>query len=136
MGSIDVNALENAPWRPDVSIVGEINPDLIVHGLPRELPEEREILASGFTLTLGSFSAILAHNLALLGTKVTFSARVGCDVLGETCCERLKEACVELSQVVRTTSGINTGITIILPSQPRDESSLTLARCLNWRSRI
>jgi sugar/nucleoside kinase (ribokinase family) len=115
MDSIDINAHEDAAWRPDVSIVGEINPDLIVYGLPRELPEEREILASGFTLTLGSSSAILAHNLALLGSKVTFSAQIGCDVLGEMCCESLEKAGVELSHVVRATSGINTGITIILP---------------------
>ena len=115
MDSIDINAHEDAPWRPDVSIVREINPDLIVYGLPRELPEEREILASGFTLTLGSSSAILAHNLALLGSKVTFSSQIGRDVLGEMCCESLKQAGVELSRLVRSTSGINTGITIILP---------------------
>ncbi len=115
MDSIDINAHEDAVWRPDISIVGELNPDLIVYGLPRELPEEREILANGFTLTLGSSSAILAHNLALLGSKVAFSSRIGSDVLGEMCCESLKKAGVELSHVVRATSGINTGITIILP---------------------
>lgn len=101
--------------RPDVSIVGEINPDLIVYGAPRELPEEREILTSGFTLTLGSSSAILAHNLALLGTRVAFSSRVGCDVLGEMCCARLEEAGVELSGVVRAAFGASTGVTLILP---------------------
>lgn len=106
---------ERSPWQPDVSIVGEINPDLIVYGLPRELPEEREILASGFTLTLGSSSAILAHNLSLLGTKVAFSSRIGRDVLGEMCRDSLKKAGVELSHVARSSSGINTGITVILP---------------------
>jgi sugar/nucleoside kinase (ribokinase family) len=112
---VNINSREGALEQPDVAIVGELNPDLIVYGLPRELPEEREILASGFTLTLGSSSAILAHNLAFLGTKVTFSSQIGRDVLGEMCCESLKEAGVELSHVVRTTSGIKTGITIILP---------------------
>ena len=29
---------------PDVSVVGEINPDLIFYGLPRDLPEERKLL--------------------------------------------------------------------------------------------
>ncbi len=120
MDSIDIKARESkaredAAWRPEVSIVGELNADLILYGLPRELPEEREILASSFTLTLGSSSAIFAHNLALLGTKVTFSSRIGCDVLGEMCCERLKSAGVEVSHVVRSTSGTNTGITFILP---------------------
>lgn len=101
--------------RPDVAIVGEINADLILYGLPRELAEETEILASGFTLTLGSSSAILAHNLSLLGNTVTFSARVGSDVLGEMCCRKLQERRIDLSHVVRSTSGSNTGVTVILP---------------------
>lgn len=101
--------------RPDLAIVGELNPDLIVYGAPQELPEEREILASGFALTLGSSSAILAHNLSLLGTKVTFSSRVGPDALGEMCCTWLREAGVDVTHVVRTTSGSSTGVTFILP---------------------
>jgi len=112
---MDNNAHEDALGRPDVAIVGEINPDLIVYGLPRELPEEREVLASGFTLTLGSSSAILAHNLALLGSKVSFSSRIGSDVFGEMCCQKLREAGVELDHVVHSTSGSSTGITLILP---------------------
>jgi sugar/nucleoside kinase (ribokinase family) len=109
------NAHEDALEKPDVAIVGELNPDLILYGAPRELPEEREVLASGFTLTLGSSSAILAHNLALLGSKVTFSSRIGCDVLGEMCRERLRAAGVEVERVVRSSSGSNTGVTLILP---------------------
>ncbi|HWA96575.1 MAG TPA: carbohydrate kinase family protein [Terracidiphilus sp.] len=99
----------------DVSVVGEINSDLILYGLPRELPEETEILASGFTFTLGSSSAILAHNLALLGNRVAFSAKVGDDVLGQMCCQRLQEAGIDLSRVVQSTSGSQTGVTLILP---------------------
>jgi len=109
------NAPKDALQKPDVAIVGELNPDLIVYGLPRELPEEREVLASGFALTLGSSSAILAHNLALLGSKVTFSSRIGGDVLGEMCHNRLREAGVEVDRVVRSTAGSNTGVTLILP---------------------
>ncbi|HEY6852327.1 MAG TPA: carbohydrate kinase family protein [Terracidiphilus sp.] len=114
-GMVNRNAHEGALQQPDVAIVGELNPDLIVYGVPRELPEEREVLASGFSLTLGSSSAILAHNLALLGSKVTFTSRVGCDVLGAMCCDRLREAGVEVDRVVRSSSGSNTGITLILP---------------------
>lgn len=109
------NAYQGAPEQPDIAIVGELNPDLIVYGAPRELPEEREILASGFTLTLGSSSAILAHNLSLLGSKVTFSSRVGSDAMGEMCCRWLEEAGVEVGHVVRSETGSNTGITLILP---------------------
>jgi len=112
---MDNNSDEGTLGRVDVAIVGEINPDLILYGLPRELPEEREVLASGLTLTLGSSSAILAHNLALLGSKVSLSSRIGYDVLGEMCCRTLTEAGVELSHVVRSAVGSGTGVTLILP---------------------
>jgi sugar/nucleoside kinase (ribokinase family) len=39
------------------------------------------LLATDFTLTLGSSSAILANNLATLGTKVGFITRLGSDSL-------------------------------------------------------
>lgn len=111
----DVQAQERVPDRPQVAIVGEINPDLIFYGLPRELPEEREILATGFKFTLGSSSAIFAHNLALLGNKVIFNSRIGSDMFGEMCCQKLKEAGVEVDRVVRSDSGTGTGITLVLP---------------------
>ena len=112
---VNTSMHEDASEKPDVAIVGELNPDLILYGVPRELPEEREILATGFTLTLGSSSAILAHNLSLLGSEVTFSSRIGCDAMGEMCCQRLREAGVEVSRVVKSASGSNTGITLLLP---------------------
>src|SRR6202453_3996468 len=115
IGVVGSSAQSGASKRPDIAIVGELNPDLIVYGVPSEVPEEREVLASGFSLTLGSSSAILAHNLALLGSKVTFTSRVGCDALGAMCCDRLREGGVEVDRVVRSSSGSNTGITLILP---------------------
>ena len=56
----------------DIAIVGEINLDLILYGLPQDMPTERELLATDFSITLGSSSAILAHNLAALGVSVGF----------------------------------------------------------------
>ena len=44
----------------DVAVVGEINLDTILYGLPTKLVPEREVLASGLALTLGSSSAIFA----------------------------------------------------------------------------
>jgi hypothetical protein len=49
--------------RFDVTITGELNLDLVLYGLPPELPRERELLATDMALTLGSSSAILARNL-------------------------------------------------------------------------
>jgi sugar/nucleoside kinase (ribokinase family) len=103
----------------DIAIAGEINLDLILYGLPTELPVERELLASDFQLTLGSSSAILAHNLAVLGAQVGFITRVGinpaADSLGSIALDRLNESGVDLSHVTRSNGSATTGVTIILP---------------------
>jgi sugar/nucleoside kinase (ribokinase family) len=65
--------------RFDVTIAGELNLDLILYGLPQELPPEREIVTNQMMLTLGSSSAIVAHNLAALGARVGFISRIGDD---------------------------------------------------------
>jgi sugar/nucleoside kinase (ribokinase family) len=95
----------------DITIAGEINLDLIMDGLPEVMPTERELLASAFTVTLGSSSAILAHNMAALGSRVGFITKVGADSFGELALERLRECAVDLERVV---IGTNSGVTIIL----------------------
>lgn len=98
----------------DIAIAGEINLDLILYGLPESMPAERELLASDFQLTLGSSSAILAHNLGVLGTKVGFVTRVGSDPLGAIALERLKESGVDVSRAIHTNSSPTTGVTVLL----------------------
>ena len=98
----------------DVTIAGELNLDLILYGLPRELPPEREIIADNMVLTLGGSSAIAAHNLEVLGNRVGFITRVGADSLGEIALSRLSEAGVDLSRVCRTTGSSGSGLTVIL----------------------
>ncbi len=100
----------------DVSIVGELNLDLIFYGLPQEFELEREHLARDLSITLGSSSAILAHNLALLGNKVGFSSSVGSDPLGEICLQRLGESGADLTRI-RRFLGKTTGLTVILPQR-------------------
>jgi sugar/nucleoside kinase (ribokinase family) len=75
--------------RFDVTIAGELNLDLILYGLPDELPRERESLADRMMLTLGSSSAIVAHNLAALGVRVGFISCIGDDPLGQIALDRL-----------------------------------------------
>jgi len=101
----------------DVTVVGELNLDLILYGLPDELAPERELLASGLSLTLGSSSAIFAHNLAVLGTKVGFISRIGEDPLGQIAIERLAAGGVDVSKVRRAPGATSTGLTVILPRQ-------------------
>jgi sugar/nucleoside kinase (ribokinase family) len=99
----------------DVCVVGEINLDLILYGLPKELLLDRELLASGLALTLGSSSAIFAHNLALLGTKVGFISKTGGDPLGKMALERLTAAGVDVSRIKEAAGRTQTGLTVVLP---------------------
>ena len=103
--------------RFDVTIAGELNLDLILYGLPEEMPPERELLADRMLLTLGSSSAIVAHNLASLGSRVGFQSRIGDDQLGEIARQRLEEAGVDVSRVRATAGSVKTGLTVILPRQ-------------------
>ncbi|HMD15708.1 MAG TPA: sugar kinase [Terriglobales bacterium] len=100
----------------DIAIAGEINLDLILYGLPEQMPTERELLASDFAITLGSSSAIVAHNLAALGSRVGFITKVGDDAFGALAMERLREPGVDLANIAH---GAKSGVTLILPHGPR-----------------
>lgn len=98
----------------DVTIAGDINLDLILYGLPQQMPLERELLARDFKLTLGGSSAILAHNLSALGSKVGMIGKVGRDEMGVLALDRLRQAGVDLSRCIQTGDGMQTGVTILL----------------------
>lgn len=98
----------------DVTIAGEVNLDLILYGVPDELPPERELLADRMILTLGGSSAILAHNLAALGSRVGFQSRIGDDNLGATALLPLEKIGVDVSRLRRVPGPIKTGLTVIL----------------------
>src|SRR6202040_1685917 len=100
--------------RFDVTSAGELNLDLILYGLPEQLPPERELLADRMMLTLGSSSAIVAHNLAALGSRVGFQSRIGDDPLGQIALDRLRQGGVDISMVLKVTGGTTTGLTVIL----------------------
>lgn len=100
--------------RFDVTIAGELNLDLILYGLPEQLPPERELLADRMMLTLGSSSAIVAHNLSALGSRVGFQSRIGDDPLGRIALERLQEGKVDVSKVRVVPGATTTGLTVIL----------------------
>jgi hypothetical protein len=52
--------------RFDVTIAGELNLDLILYGVPEEIPRERELLVPDMNLTLGQF---LGHRGAQFGVS-------------------------------------------------------------------
>ena len=98
----------------EVTIAGELNLDLILYGLPEPLPPERELLASDMSITLGSSSAIVAHNLASLGSRVGFISCIGKDDLGRTALDCLQQAGVDVSRVLMKPEPAKTGLTVIL----------------------
>ena len=100
--------------RFDISVLGELNCDLILYGLPPVLEPEREHLATDFAMTLGSSSAIFAHNISLLGSRVGFTSSIGGDPLGKFCVDRLAESGVDVSGV-KCLPDKTTGVTVILP---------------------
>jgi len=100
--------------RFDVTIAGEVNLDLILYGLPDELPRERELLADRMMLTLGGSSSIVAHNLAALGSRVGFQSRIGDDDLGQAALQSLQQSGVDVSRVLRVPGAVKTGLTVIL----------------------
>ena len=103
--------------RFDVTIAGELNLDLILYGLPEQLLPERELLVSEMMVTLGSSSAIVAHNLAALGCKVGFSSCIGSDSFGGIALDRLTAAGVDVSTVRQLGPQTRTGLTVILPRE-------------------
>ena len=100
--------------RLDVCVAGEINPDLILYGVPKDLQPERESLVGGVRLTLGSSSAIFAHNLAVLGSRVGMVSKIGPDALGEMALKWLSSGGVDVMRVRQGADSTATGLTVIL----------------------
>ena len=100
--------------RFDVTVAGELNLDLILYGLPEQLPPERELLANNMMLTLGASSGIFVYNLAALGSSVGFQSRIGDDQLGAMALARLIEGGVDVSCLRQVSGSTQTGLTVIL----------------------
>jgi sugar/nucleoside kinase (ribokinase family) len=98
----------------DVAIAGEVNLDLILYGLPEQMPLDRELLASRFEMTLGGSSSIVAHNLATLGARVAFCTRVGLDEIGRIALEKVASSGADVSRVSFSSDGTGTGVTVLL----------------------
>ena len=81
-------------------------------------------MIEGFRLTLGSSSAIFAHNLSVLGTRVGMISKIGADPLGKMSFDALAKAGVDLTHVLAASSGTSTGLTVIL-AQPEHRFILT-----------
>jgi sugar/nucleoside kinase (ribokinase family) len=98
----------------DVTLAGEFNLDLLLYGLPEELPVERELLADRAEMVLGGSPAITAHNLAALGNRVGFISLAAKDAFAALCMRELEMAGVDLSRTLHVADGTGTGLTVLL----------------------
>src|SRR5262249_13412601 len=98
--------------RFDVTLAGELNLVLFLYGRRLHVSPEREPLAERMMRSLGSSTAIVAHNLAALGCKVGFVSRIGTDALGDIALQRLGEGGVDVSKVRRDAGDKQTGLTV------------------------
>lgn len=105
--------LHRGAKRFDVTLAGDTDLDVLLYGLPEELPLERELLADGMAVRLGGSAAITAHNLAALGNRVGFVTADAGDEFGRLCRDDLTRAGVDLSRCVKVT-GMQTGVTVHL----------------------
>lgn len=81
------------------------------------------MLVDDSKLVLGSASAICAAGLARLGNEVKFLGRVGNDVLGTFCLDRMRDKGIDVSPVIRDPN-TPTGITVSITSR-RDRALVT-----------
>jgi sugar/nucleoside kinase (ribokinase family) len=98
----------------DVTLAGEITMDLLLYGLPEDLPVERELVADHMALTLGGSSAITAHNLAVLGSRTGLIPQLGADPFTDLCLGALRRVGVDLSHAVAPKTNVGTGLTVLL----------------------
>jgi len=94
-------------------VVGELNVDVIVSGLPTLPVLGRELLCEDFQMALGSSSAICASWLAALGARVDFWGKLGCDFYGDFMVSELERRGIGTKGIIRD-SGIRTGVTVSL----------------------
>ncbi len=101
----------------DVIVTGELNIDLVLWDVP--MPEyEKEKLAKDMRFTMGSSSAITAHNLSAVGSKVGFIGKAGKDNFGDFMITQLNDGGVDTSGIIRESS-LKTGATIVLANPPK-----------------
>jgi sugar/nucleoside kinase (ribokinase family) len=121
----------------DVIVIGELNIDLVLWNVP--MPEnEKEKLAQDMRFAMGSSSAITAHNLAAIGSKVAFIGKAGSDAFGDFIIQQLQAGGVNTTPIIRDNS-LKTGATIVLANPPKKAmltymgamTELTIAD-INW----
>jgi sugar/nucleoside kinase (ribokinase family) len=106
-----------------VLVIGELNVDLIVSGLPTLPVLGQELLCDDFQMALGSSSAICASWLVALGAAVDFWGKVGRDPYGDFVVSDLERRGIGTDGVIHDPD-IRTGVTVAL-TYPQDRAMFT-----------
>ncbi|WP_433174669.1 carbohydrate kinase family protein [Actinoallomurus sp. CA-150999] len=116
--------------RPDLLVVGDANPDVLVSGAPETPPAgQAETLVDAGVLALGGSAAIVAHGAARLGLSTAFVGMVGRDPAGDFVLDTLSAAGVDISGCTRHES-LPTALTVCLNRPDGDRAILTAPGCL------
>lgn len=107
----------------DVLAIGELNVDLIMTGMKSMPVVGREIIADGFTVAMGSSTAICACGISRLGLKTGFIGKTGRDGFGELARKGLQDYGIVLDHVI-VDEKIQTGITVSLSTE-KDRALIT-----------
>ncbi len=104
-----------AATRPlDLCVVGDVNPDVVLSGVPRALRyAQAEQLVDTGTLTIGGSAAILACGAARLGLRTALTGSIGDDAAGRFMLELLAARDVDASGCV-IRQDLATGLTVHL----------------------
>lgn len=100
-----------AMTRCDVSVVGDINPDIILLRVQGQPGPGRERVVEDALITIGGSSAIFATILARLGLRVRMTGKVGADWFGRYMVEALGREGIDTSGILADVSA-KTGITV------------------------
>lgn len=108
----------------DLLVIGDANPDLILHGGTLE-PEfgQREALVGESHLVLGGSGAITAVGASRLGLRTAMAAAVGDDVFGRFMLDQLRAEGVDTGAMA-VRSDLPTGVSVAL-ARPDDRAILT-----------
>jgi len=113
--------------RLDLLVAGDLNPDVVLAGVPAELGVgQRERLVSNAVLTVGGSAGIVACGAARLGLSTAFASIVGDDDAGRYVLNELAARQVDVGGVV-VQNDLPTGLSVALVRTARDDRAILTA---------
>ena len=103
---------------PEVLVIGDANPDLVLSGDVEPRFGQVEKLVDAADLVLGGSAAIVASGLSRLGVPTALAATVGDDAFGRFVRDELAASGVDTSWI-RTDPNVSTAVTVVLSAGDR-----------------